>query len=262
MTQYPNAKTFCKSFEGITKPQLIRFDDDELYVVKFKNNRHPNITGPHVLINEIVVSEFIQLLIPSNVKGRVVEVNKEFIDRTPELDKFEPGLQFGSPYIDPSQNFSFDVVGSISNSGDLPYVILIDTLFMNHDRRDENLRLSIENPDGQEERYFFHMIDHGDILGGFDWNADRLREMADQEPYIYPFSEKLLDLNSDITAYEPFLNKLESIEESALTDIMEKIPGEWAMSDGERECFVDLITKRKDKIRNAVSSYIEQQKDK
>jgi len=261
MNQYPNAKTFRKSFKGITKPQLIRFDDDELYVVKFKNNRHPNITGPRVLINEMVVSEFIQLLLPSNIRGRVVEVSKEFIERTPELDKLEPGLQFGSPYIDPSRNFSFDLVGSISNSGNLPYVALIDTLFMNHDRRDENLRLSIENPDTQKKRYFFHMIDHGDILGGFDWNAGRLGEISEQEPYIYPFAEKLLDMNSDINAYEPCLTGLESIEKRALIDIMEKVPGEWGISDREREGFVDLIIKRKDKIRSVVSSYIEQLED-
>ena len=121
--------------------------------------------------------------------------------------------------------------------------------------------MSIENPDGREKRYFFHMIDHGDILGDFDWNADRLGEMAEQEPYIYPFSEKLLDLNSDISAYEPCLTKMESIEESALIDIMEKVPGEWGISEREREGFVYLIIKRKDKIRNVVSSCIEQLED-
>jgi hypothetical protein len=72
---------------------MIRFSDDQRYIVKFKGNPR----GNRVLVNEYVCNKLVQALELSGLEGQVLTVDAFFISNEPQLKSrnLNSGLQYG-----------------------------------------------------------------------------------------------------------------------------------------------------------------------
>lgn len=222
---YPKAKRYIKAEEGgVTKPHTIAFNNGRSYVVKFKGNG----VGTHVLIKELVVSRVAAALEFSHKPGEIVEVDEAFLSGQPALRGLDAGLQFGSPHLGSPFPFDDSHVPQLRNKRELAQVMVLDTLFCNRDRHVNNILIVYED-EQQKNSCKFYMVDHSHVLGHDQWGESVLRGLINNDELF------LRDVGFDhvprkMGAFEPFLEKLESLSDSSVEQIVDSVPGEWGMT--------------------------------
>lgn len=228
--------------KGRSKPQLIRFNNGNEYVVKFINNR----SGTRVLVNEYVAGKLAQLLSLPVVPFRLVYIAKKFINENPTLieHNFQSGYQLASLYIKDSsvlkEFLPLDQIYEIkiSNRDKLAGVIVFDYWIGNYDRNRSNVLLKLL-PNGEYQCY---MIDHGHVFGKSSWTIETLKEtipdMATSWRKVHSRFFSMLQGEEEIAAY---IDKIMKVSDQTIHQIVRSIPRDWDVSDQEKEALAEYL---------------------
>jgi len=204
----------------------MRCSDNYFYVVKFRNNPQ----HLRVLANELLASRLatqIGLPVPATA---VVEVGEWLVKHTPELHiqlanhtiPCQPGLQFGSRYaVNPLEGQVFDylpveMMARVRNLNTFAGMLAVDKWTGNADGRQATFWRK-----SREKKYTAAFIDQGYCFNAGEWTFPDypLRGVfARNEVY-----EGVCGWNS----FEPWLSRIEKMEESVVWNLAGEIPPEW-----------------------------------
>ncbi len=228
----PLALEHIRRMRGGAQAHLMRCDDGFYYVVKFRNNpQHPRI-----LANEMLGTGLAGRLGLPTAPAAVIEVRRELIEYTSELviqlgasrASCRPGLQFGSRYPgDPAQMPVHDFLPDeqlrhVENLADFAGMLVFDKWTCN-----TNGRQAIFFLEPGRSHYLALMIDQGFCFNAGEWNfPDAPLRGLYARHRVY---ESLRGMQS----FEPWLARLERINENILDDVAKRIPPEWYDSDQE-----------------------------
>jgi hypothetical protein len=232
--------------EGYCLPQLFECDDGRRYVVKLMSNPY----GIRALPNELIAYRLGRVLDLPLAPGNVVEIRQSVIDNFPELSKMrvQPGPHFGSLFFENTQKPSLRALANCVNLEQSAGMIVFDQWIKNHDRSSGNLILTA----GYRPR--FYMIDHASCFCGSGWSLRRLQRNSDRvEPYWSGLYERFVPfIDGPENPLLPALERLESLDPSAIRETMRSIPAEWRVSQDEFDAMAEYLVRRKAKVSQAV----------
>lgn len=232
-------------------PHVILFNDGKEYVVKWKSSS----TRKKEVVNEYVVSRLATLLSLPVIPFELVYITKEFIEKTPELnsgkDDYRSGYHYGCLFIENSIVFADLTDASPSkleviNRDGLAGMILFDQWVYNSDRNINNLLLEpLENG-----TYFAHMIDHGRCFPGrYKWSSQTLCQKPEYRVYnhVYRWCFTLLDNPEPLISS---VQKIVSLPNESILEIIQSIPEEWEVSEEEKEALYQYLVRQKSHLPN------------
>jgi hypothetical protein len=215
---------------GGSQAHLIRCSDGTLQVVKFRNNpQHMRILANEMLATRL--ARHVGLPVPNVV---IVEVSDFLIQHTPELTMHlagkaivcEPGLQFGSQYVlTPLEGQVFDylpdqILQRVRNVKTFAGMLAMDKWTGNTDDRQATFHRKL-----RERRYTAVFIDQGYCFNAGDWNfQDRTLQG------VYGGNEVYAGVTG-WSSFEPWLSRIEQIDQQLVYVAAEEIPPGWYGSD-------------------------------
>ncbi len=234
---------YRKPLAGKSKSHIIQFSDGQDYVVKFFR---PGFD--RVLPNEWIgycLARFLSLPIPYS---QLVSIPKPFLaDIWASEDVVYTSNQFATLYIPNSMNLrqltnSQADVKSIVNSEAVAGMIVLDYWLNNRDRNRNNVLVSEVEPGS----YRFWMIDQGDLFGACNSTAEQL-QVPQMELYSSVTHKWMAQFIETEHAFEQYLEVIQTIPKLLLEEILTMVPGEWGISDEDRETIVQWLLLRRDK---------------
>lgn len=254
-SKYP--VNFVQTLRGGTA-HLILFSDGKKYVVKWNGTE---IKRAKEAVNEYVVGKLAMLLSLPVVPFDLVYIPDEFVKKTPELHskryKFSSGCQYACLFIENSIVLAdvFKDLPSkteVKNHDMLAAMAVFDQWVNNSDRTMSNILLERLNGD----EYYIHMIDHGKCFpGGYKWSPKTLSQkqkynMKYRETYQWAFS--ILN-EEDFTS---FIEKIISIPNKLIYEVIQSIPEEWEVSKEESEALYHYLIEHKNRLPNVIDNFI------
>ena len=234
----PRAVGHVKALRGGAQSHLLRCDDRNLYVVKFRNNPQ----GHRILINEWIataVARYVGLTTPDVAP---VWLDADFLSATPDL-----ALRLGnrSIPIESGYHFASRYVGDTNRE---PYEFLPDTLLPKVANLDHFIGALIVdkflgNADARQcvfvchaGAFHAHMIDFGYAFNGPNWD---LNEADLSGLYFRP---AVYDNLTCPAALEPWMTRVEDMPFSVFASAVETLPAEW-LAPADRETLDRLLRK-------------------
>lgn len=256
-----SAVGFVKKLRGGAQAHLLRADDGNNYVVKFKNNPQHR----RVLINELLASECLAYLGIETPHYALVNVSTQFLREHPDVaiqngtrrQGVEPGLHFGSRC--PSgrrihDNVSDQTLSTTTNYSQFLAVFAFDRWTSNADSR-QVIFCQMPGSSGPVppapaagcKGLHALMIDNGYAFGGSEWN---LIDSAIQGM----FSRHIVyDAVTSISDFEPWLSRLAALPERVLLAAKRKIPEEWLEGDAmQLDALLARLQRRQQRISDLV----------
>jgi hypothetical protein len=234
-----------RRMKGGSQPQLMRCSDGGYYVVKFQNNPQ----GCRILANELLGSLLARLIGLCVPQIAIVEVSDILIGHTDDLviewerrrSPCRPGLCFGSRYPEDRRNvldyLPPALLLSVENIADFAGMLVFDKWSGNTDGR--QVAFSHES---EGSAYRAMMIDQGFCFSGSQWAyRDAPVQGLYRDSIVYSGWRAF-------EAFEPWLGRVEKIEEGSLRLIGEAIPPEWYESDAQ--ALSNLLGKLYDRRNN------------
>jgi hypothetical protein len=242
------ARQHFKRMRGGANAHLLLCDDDEYYVVKFRNNpQHPRI-----LANELICSVLLRYLQIPSPEWAIVNVPESLITATPELvmeagaetRRCEAGLHFGSRFpVDPARRAVYDylpvsLLRLLFNADSFLGIVAFDKWVSNQNGRqaiffrDRASRWMI--PGGEKNGrlvpprslvYVVNMIDHGFAFQAQNWSFRDAPEIG-----IYSRRE-VYESVTGFDSFEPWLDRIVHCSPDVLDDAYKRVPPEWFGSD-------------------------------
>lgn len=249
------AVEFVCRMRGASQPSLLRCEDGENYVVKFRNNPQ----HVRVLANEMLASR-LALLLGLPVPGPAfIDVSPELVAGNPLL-QFElgrgreaclPGVQFGSRFPGaPAQTLVVDFLPDRL----LRRVTSVDKIFggalvfdkwaCNCDGRQA---IFYRTTDQEGSAWSAALIDQGFCFNDGEWNFpdSPIRSLYPRR-LVY---EKVRGLQS----FEPYLSRLENLETGELEACAHGIPDDWCGSKPELLMrLLERLDERRRRVRQAL----------
>jgi hypothetical protein len=238
---------------GASQPHLVRCDDGESYVVKFRNNPQ----HVRVLANEMLAARLALLIGLPVPPAAFVDVPAELIGRYPHVDldpgsRHEPcvsGLHFGSRYAACSgEALVVDFLPDrlLRRVTNLTTVFLGALVFDKWTCNCDGRQVVFHRLPGQPA-YSAWLIDHGFCFNDGEWNFpdNPLRGLYPRR-LVY---ESVRGLHS----FEPFLSTIENLEARRLGECVRGIPEEWC-DDEPRQLhrLADQLYERRRGLRQAL----------
>jgi hypothetical protein len=258
-----NARRHIRRMRGGAQSHLIQADDQQFYVVKFRNNPQHR----RVLINEAVASVLLRYLQISVPEAAVISVSSEFLAENPELSMHlgahrippEPGWHFGSRYPgDPDQVAVYDFIPDallpqVVNLREFVGMLAFDKWAGNADGRQAvffRSRISEWTAARTATRpgFLAWMIDHGFQFNGPHWDfPDSPLQGVYHRPLVYGAAGSLDD-------FEPWLDRIRHFPAEVVDEALRKIPLQWM--EGEEDA-LDALLERLMERRSRVAGLIE-----
>jgi len=254
-TSSVRALEFIRRLRGASQPCLIRCEDGESYVVKFRNNPQ----HVRVLANEMLAARLALLLgLPVPVPA-FVEVSSELIACNPLLEfelgtrrePCQPGVQFGSRFPgSPRETLVVDflpdrLLRSVSNVVRVfGGALVLDKWTCNCDGRQA---IFYRSTDQEGSAYSAALIDHGFCFNDGDWSFpdSPIRSLYPRR-IVY---ESIKGLHS----FEPFLSRVENLDAAELENCVRDIPAEWCGEHPEQLTrLVERLYERRRRVRQAL----------
>jgi hypothetical protein len=233
---------------GGAQSHLIQADDQQFYVVKFRNNPQHR----RVLINETVASvllRYLQISVPEVV---VISVSEEFLAASPaaclQLGSrqvpVEPGWHFGSRYPgDPDQVAVYDFIpdallGQVANLREFLGMLAFDKWTANSDGRQAVFFRSRINEwtaarTSRRPGFLAWMIDQGFAFNGPYWDfPDSPLQGLYHRPMVYEAVRGLDD-------FAPWLERIIHFPVEVIDQAFRSIPLQWI--EGEEDSFEALL---------------------
>ena len=224
----------------------MRCDDGHYYVVKFRNNPQ----GVRILANEMLAAKMAQALGLPVSEPEVVEVSDWLIEHTPDLYvqwgreriRCASGFQFGSRFpCDPLRTPVYDFLpdaqlGAVSNRACFPGMLVFDKWTCNCDSRQSVFhRLVNARPGGSRAAgdaggapaaaaracYVATMVDQGFCFNASEWSFP-------DSPLRGLYSRHVVYRDvAGLESFQPFLGRLENLDEEFLEEAAASVPPEW-----------------------------------
>lgn len=231
-------------------------DDTVKYVVKFNNYRNRT----KEIVNEYIVGKLAELLSLPVLPMQVIYVSKEEINSLPRKigKKIQTaGNHISFPFIDHCQPFT-NVSDSIQkdelmNRSSLAGMIVFDIWVNNSDRSRTNLLLQPIS-----SGYHFHMIDHGRCFPeGYNWTVESLMQNIQFRTNmpIYKWATSLLNHEDELRI---FMHQILALEKKDIEDIFLSIPGDWYITDEEKEQLLLFLLRQRIALPHIIDAYINQ----
>lgn len=249
------AVEFIRRMRGASQPQLLRCDDGETYVVKFRNNPQ----HVRVLANEMLAARLALLIGLPVPDPAVVEVPAELLSGNPLLEleigsRREPcaaGLQFGSRFPGtPSQTLVVDflpdrLLRRLRNLGAVFLgAFVFDKWTCNCDGRQV---IFYRSADQEGSTYSASLIDHGFCFNDGEWNFP-------DSPIRSLYPRRLVYENvRGLDSFEPFLSRIEDLEAEQLDACVPGIPIDWC-GEAPEQLFrlANRLCERRRRLRQAI----------
>lgn len=233
----------------------MRCSDGKFYVVKFLNNPQ----HLRVLTNEILATRLaarIGLPVPGT---EIVEVGDWLIQHTGELSiqlahntvPCRAGLQFGSQYaVSPLEGQVFDylpveMLYRVKNLGMFAGMLVLDKWTGNANGRQAAFWRKL-----RERSYNASFIDQGYCFNAGEWTFPDYPLRG-----VYARNEVYRDVTG-WNSFEPFLTRVESIEEDVVWEVAGEIPPEWYDGEwNELEKLVRTLLSRRGRVRELIEAF-------
>ena len=233
----------------------MRCSDNHFYIVKFRNNPQ----HLRVLANELLATRLAEetgLPVPAT---EVVKVDDWLIKHTPELNiqlahsviRCEAGMQFGSRYVvDPMQGQVLDylpvkMLDRVRNIETFAGILAIDKWTANVDGRQAAFwRYS------RERKYTVSFVDQGYCFNAGEWTFPNCPLRG-----VYARNEVYAGVRG-WESFEPWLSRIEQMEEDVMWRIAQGIPPEWFGGDWSamERLITDLIVRRGE-VRGLIEAF-------
>lgn len=251
--------SFIQTLEGGTA-HVILFSDGNKYVVKWNGTREKRARE---VVNEYVIGKLAELLSLPVVPFELVHIPEDFIKKTPELqsDKynFNSGYHISCLFIENSIVF-YDVfdhppsISEVENPEMLAGMAVFDQWVHNFDRTVNNLLL--ERHSGGS--FYVHMIDHGRCFPGeYKWSAQTLSEYREYKPLYQETYQWVFSLLNDWKEFHSFVEKIISLPNKLIHEVINSIPEEWQVSLEDREALYKFLVTQKNHLHKVIDGMIE-----
>jgi hypothetical protein len=233
----------------------MRCSDNSFYVVKFFNNPQHR----RVLANELLATRLAEqagLPVPATA---VVEVGEWLIKQTPELHiqfthtnvRCKPGLHFGSQYVvNPLEGQVFDylpmaVWHRVRNLETFAGMLVVDKWTGNVDRRQAAFWRK-----RREQKYTAAFIDQGYCFNAGQWTfPDHPLQGVCAQNEVYAGVRGW-------ESFEPWLSRVENMDEGVLWRLAEEIPSEWYDDEWDLvEKLVRHLISRRGVVRGLIAAF-------
>lgn len=249
-----------RRMRGGAQGHLMLGADGKLWVVKFQNNpQHRRVLANEMLATRLAASA--GLTVPET---EVVEVSDWLIQNTPELvvdmgsakERCAAGLQFGARYVGglmPGQVVDYlpeEQLGEIRNLAEFAGMLALDKWTGN-----VNGRQAVFARKARERRYGAVFIDQGYCFHAGEWRFDDAPLRG-----VYPRNRVYAGVDG-WGSFEPWLTRMERMDEAVVWRAAEEIPPEWYGRDGaigdmgEMEQLVETLLKRRARIRELIEEF-------
>jgi HipA-like protein len=240
-------KEQVRRMRGGSQSHLMRCKGEDYYVVKFQGNPQ----GTRILVNEMLGTLLAARMGLPTTPVAVCSVSEDLIRLTPDLCfeiasgrlPCQPGLHFGSRYVHDPRNvkaldfLSAHELSSVKNVMDFAGMLVFDKWTCNTDGRQT---LFIRTEEGNEAL----MIDQGMCFNGGEWSFPDAPLRGLYARYV------VYEQVSGLDDFEPWLTKLENINESVLMDTAQTIPSEWYEGDwASLERLLEQLDRRRCMVR-------------
>jgi hypothetical protein len=249
------AVEFVRRMRGASQPCLMRCEDDENYVVKFRNNPQ----HVRVLANEMLASRLALLIGLPVPDPRFVDVPSLLLSESPHLgfvmgerrEPYLPGLHFGSRFPGPPAR---TLVVDFLPDRLLRRVRNVDKVFMgalvfdkwtcNCDGRQV---IFYRSADQEGSAYSAALIDQGFCFNDGDWNFPDSPIRS-----LYP-RRMVYEGVRGLQSFEPYLSRVENLDAPQLEDCVRGIPEEWCGEQPEQLTrLVERLFERRRRVRQAI----------
>ena len=240
---------------GGAQGHLMRCSDGHFYVVKFLNNpQHLRVLANELLATRL--AERVGLPVPVT---EVVQVDQWLIEHTPELSMqlshstvpCQAGLQFGSRYVvDPLEGQVLDYIpvemlGLVRNLETFPGMLVLDKWTGN-----ANGRQAAFWRKSREKKYTASFIDQGYCFNAGEWTFPDYPLRG-----VYARNEVYEGVRG-WESFEPWLARVEKMEEDVVWGIVNEIPPEWYESeDAELEKLARALIARRGMVRELIEAF-------
>lgn len=243
---------------GRSRPLLVESFDGSRFVLKYKNNRQ----GLRVLVNEYVATQLAPVLGAPCPPSEILDLPHELIAvadlRVPNSTELVAGgLSFGSVYMDQAfDSPPVPLMEGVENRHQAAGAIVLDTWTLNGDRTRNPGNIIAYPVPGATSTYRFAVIDQGHCFTGPGWTQGSLERAVDctalqgNNPILKPGV-------AGRVSFEPFLVRLESMEESHIRSVIERVPEEWGMSAQEGAALAEFLEVRRKKIRGIIDAHFQ-----
>ena len=244
-----------RRMRGGAQGQLMLCADENLYVVKFRNNPQ----HMRVLANEYLAGKLAQALGLATPEVAVVEVSPWLVEHTPELEmdfgkrreRCLSGLQFGSRFVGglmPGQVVDYlpeERMSEVRNLQEFAGILALDKWTGN-----ANGRQAVFSRRQREKHYKAVFIDFGYCFHAGDWCFEDLALRG-----VYYRNDVYRGVMG-WEAFEPWLSRVETISEQVVWDAAGEIPAEWYGGDlGEMESLVERLLARRGRVRELIEDF-------
>jgi hypothetical protein len=249
------AVEFVRRMRGASQPCLLRCEDGEAYVVKFRNNPQ----HVRVLANEMLASRLARRVGLPVLRPAFIDVPSSLIADNPLLEfemgsrrePYLPGLQFGSRFPGrPDQTLVMDflpdrLLRRVKNV-DKVFVgaLVFDKWTCNCDGRQV---IFFRSADQEGSAYSAALIDHGFCFNDGEWNFP-------DSPIRSLYSRRMVyESVKGLHSFEPFLSRLENLDATELEQCVRDIPEEWCGEHPEQLArLMERLYERRRHVRQAL----------
>ena len=239
------ARRLIRKMRGGAQSHLVEAEDDNFYVVKFRDNPQHR----RILVNELISHVFLRYLQLAAPDWALVEISADFLRENPQTaielgSRTTPpstGVHFGSRYPgDPGRLAVYDflpdvLLREVTNCADFHGALVFDKWVANADSRqavffrarlrewlagDASLRV---HP--QKLGFVALMIDHGFAFNGPHW------EFADSPAHGLYLRKLVYEGVRSLDDFQPWLDRIAHFPEEVVDDAWKQIPPEWVEGD-------------------------------
>jgi hypothetical protein len=243
-----------RRLRGGAQSHLMRCEDGYYYVVKFQNNPQ----GVRILANEMLAAKMAQALGLPVSTPEVVEVSEWLVEHSPEMYiqwgrqqiRCASGFQFGSRFpCDPLRTPVYDFLPdaqleAVANRDSFCGMLVFDKWTCNCDSRQSVFHRPAGSASAQ---YTATMVDQGYCFNANDWSfPDAPLRGLYSRTAVYGGV-------AGLQSFEPFLSRLENLEEDFLEGAAASVPPQWY--EGRTEELHALLTElasRRPRIREMI----------
>jgi len=249
------AQLHIKKMRGGAQSHMVRCSDGKFYVVKFRNNpQHPRVLANEMFATRLAAT--IGLQVPATA---AVEVGGWLVERTPEMCiqfahknvPCEVGIHFGSQYVvDPLQGqvmdfFPAEMLYRVRNLNTFLGILVVDKWLGNTDGRQAAFWRF-----GHERKYRASFIDQGYCFNAGDWTFPDFPLRG-----IYARNE-VYDSVVGWDSFEPWLSRVENMNEDVIWSIAAQIPSRWYGGRWEDlKTLVNSVCSRRTVIRCLIEAF-------
>ena len=244
-----------RRMRGGAQGHLMLGADGKLWVVKFQNNpQHVRVLANEMLATRLAAA--VGLTVPETA---VVEVSPWLVENTQELEvdlggrkeRCSAGLQFGARYMGglmPGQVVDYlpeEQLGEIRNLEEFAGMLALDKWTGN-----VNGRQAVFLRKARERRYRACFIDQGYCFHAGEWRFEDTPLRG-----VYPRNAVYAHVGG-WASFEPWLTRLETMDDARVWRAAEEIPPEWYGGDlGELEGLVEALLTRRGRIRGLIEEF-------